>query len=91
MPSKIYTVALTKKAEKALKQLPPGIQARMAKALLELKSNPRPNGVKKLADKHSIYRTRVGDYRIVYEVIDHEIRIIVIAIGHRREVYRKNP
>ena len=89
MPPKLYAVELTAKAEKVLKQLLPEVQKRIAKSLLQLKSNPRPNGVKKLAGPLSLYRVRVGDYRIVYELIDREIRVVVIAIGHRKEVYRK--
>ena len=61
----------------------------MANALLQLTHDPRPDGVKKLTGLQSIYRIRVGDYRIVYEVVDREVRVIVIAIGHRREIYRK--
>lgn len=85
----LYAVELTAKAEKVLKQLPVEIQKRMANALLQLTHDPRPDGVKKLTGLQSIYRIRVGDYRIVYEVVDREVRVIVIAIGHRREIYRK--
>jgi mRNA interferase RelE/StbE len=87
-PSKFYRVELTNKAEKSLKQLPTDHQVRIANVLLELQINPRPNGVKKLKGEWDFYRVRVGDYRVVYEIFDQEIRVVVIAIGHRREIYR---
>ncbi len=88
MPTKPYAVELTNKAEKALKQLSADHQVRIAKVLVQLQINPRPNGVKKLKGEWDVYRIRVGDYRVVYEIFDQEIRVVVIAIGHRREIYR---
>jgi mRNA interferase RelE/StbE len=88
MSTKLYSIELTNKAEKELKQLSSDHQTRIAKALVELKINPRPHGVKKLKGQSDIYRIRAGDYRVVYEIVDLEIRVVVIAIGHRRDVYR---
>ena len=53
-----------------------------------IRINPRPQGVKKLKGECDAYRIRVGDYRVVYEIFDREIRVLVIAIGHRRDIYR---
>ena len=53
----------------------------------ELGENPRPPGSKKLAGA-DFWRTRVGDYRIVYSIEDQVLMVLVIRIGHRREVYR---
>ena len=88
MSNKIYHVSLTKAAEKALAQLPKALGLRVATALSELKKTPRPHGCKKLSGHMDAYRIRIGDYRIVYEIIDKEVRIIIINIAHRREVYR---
>jgi mRNA interferase RelE/StbE len=52
-----------------------------------LAENPCPRGVKKLKGL-SGYRLRVGDYRILYDVIPRERRVVVYAVGHRRDVYR---
>ncbi len=55
-------------------------------AIAELAFEPRPRGYKKLKGR-SGYRIRVGDYRIIYEIIDKELIIDVIAIGHRKDIY----
>ena len=55
--------------------------------LRALEANPRPTDVKKLKGR-SAWRVRVGDYRIIYEIHDRELVVIVVTIGHRREVYR---
>jgi len=53
-----------------------------------LAENPRPNGSVKLAGPEPLYRIRVGDYRIIYDIRESELLILVVAIGHRREIYR---
>jgi mRNA interferase RelE/StbE len=53
-----------------------------------LASNPRPVGSVKLATSDSTYRIRVGNYRVIYEVLDQLLLIDVIRVGHRRDVYR---
>jgi mRNA interferase RelE/StbE len=52
-----------------------------------LSTNPRPAGVKKLASVENLYRIRVGDYRVVYEIRDRALIIVVVKVGHRRDVY----
>lgn len=54
-----------------------------------LVDNPRPDGVVKIKGSDSEYRIRIGDYRIVYEVNDEQLIILLIQCRHRREVYRK--
>ncbi|HEX6573503.1 MAG TPA: type II toxin-antitoxin system RelE/ParE family toxin, partial [Gemmatimonadaceae bacterium] len=51
--------------------------------------DPRPHGAVKLSGDEDLYRIRTGDYRIIYSVVDRVLTILVIAIGHRREVYRR--
>ena len=50
--------------------------------------NPRPPGVEKRAGRDNRYRVRNGDYRIIYEIYDQVLLVLVVRIGHRREVYR---
>jgi len=59
----------------------------VARAILHLEGDPRPKGSRKLRGVEE-YRLRVGQYRILYAIDDHERVIDVIAVGHRREVYR---
>jgi mRNA interferase RelE/StbE len=56
-------------------------------AISSLQSNPRPAGCKKLAGNADYYRIRVGDYRVLYEIRDRVLLVLVIKVGHRREVY----
>ncbi|MEH2388914.1 MAG: type II toxin-antitoxin system RelE/ParE family toxin [Nostoc sp.] len=54
----------------------------------ELAIEPRPIGVKKLAGEESLYRIRVGGYRVIYQIFDNILLVNVIKVKHRREVYR---
>ncbi len=54
-----------------------------------LAETPRPPGCRALAGEPDVYRVRVGDYRIVYEVLDERLIVHVVRVGHRREVYRR--
>jgi mRNA interferase RelE/StbE len=83
-----YTVRLDTRARKALDRLPGDVHGRVMRKLEALEENPRPFGVEKLAGPEDLYRVRVGDWRIVYAIRDRELVVIVIRIGHRRDVYR---
>jgi mRNA interferase RelE/StbE len=76
-------------ALKALARLPKADQARLRARIDALATEPRPQGVVKLAGEENLYRVRAGDYRIIYEIRDDVLRVLVISIGHRREVYRR--
>lgn len=83
-----YTVSLKRSAEKELRDLTKSERERVAAAILDLRENPLPPGIKKLKNMDG-YRLRVGDYRILYTVNEKERTLEVYAIGHRRDVYRK--
>ena len=61
----------------------------MQAAIELLSEEPRPGGAKKLAGGDGEWRVRTGDYRIVYEIRDSVLLILVVAVGHRREIYRR--
>ena len=82
-----YRVILPKSVQKRLDRLPDDVARRIMVRLGTLESNPRPADVKKLKGRPA-WRVRVGDYRILYEIHDRELVVIVVTIGHRREVYR---
>jgi len=71
-----------------MKKLSADILKRVIKALVKLEQEPRPPGVKKLSGEDELYRIRVGDYRIVYQIRDNELVVLVVRVAHRREVYR---
>ena len=83
-----YDIEITRSARRSLLALPRDVQRRISTAIDGLAADPRPPGCRKLAGSESMYRRRVGDYRIVYEIRDDRLLIMVIKVGHRREVYR---
>lgn len=85
-----YQVEFVKSARKEFDHLPTKIQNRILEAISLLSQNPYSELLKykKLKGADSLYRIRVGDYRVVYEVRSGVLVIIIIKIGHRREVYR---
>ena len=86
---KTYTVEIAESAIRALAKLDKPIAARIAKTIDKLKTNPRPSGVKHLQDAPAgTLRIRVGDYRVVYVVEDARLVVLVVKVGHRRDVYR---
>ena len=82
-----YILRINEEAAKILKKLDPGIQTRISAAIDALATDPRPSGAKKLKGSE-FYRIRVGDYRIVYEIRNRQLVVLVIRIGHRKEIYR---
>jgi len=82
-----YIVYLKRSAEKDLDHLDSRIHDRIVKRLLSLQEDPRPPTVKKLRNREE-YRLRVGDYRILYTIDESAKKIEVVAVGHRRDVYR---
>ena len=82
-----YTVRLDRGPQKFLDGLHGDAYARIIFALRVLVENPRPPGVKKLKGYRDYWRIRVGDYRIIYTIQDDRLLVVVIRIGHRREVY----
>jgi mRNA interferase RelE/StbE len=83
-----YRVTLRPAARRRLAKLDPIISKRIVAALDALAEDPRPPGVRALTGHHGWLRLRVGDWRMVYEVHDNELHVLVIEIAHRREVYR---
>ncbi|MEK6312702.1 MAG: type II toxin-antitoxin system RelE/ParE family toxin [Curtobacterium sp.] len=83
-----YAVELTKRAAKILGKLDRSSQRRILAALVLLRSNPRPLGMTALVGRPGELRVRVGDHRIVYEIVDDRLVVLVLTIGHRRDVYR---
>lgn len=83
-----YKVHLKHSAEKDLRKLSKEILSRIFQEIEDLGSDPFPDQVVKLSGADRLYRVRVGDYRIVYEVDTREKLVTIHHIRHRREVYR---
>ena len=83
-----YRIVTTQRAAKDLVSLPKAVVRRTDAKILSLAHTPRPAEAVKLKGADALYRVRVGDYRIVYEVQDAVVVIVIVRVGHRREVYR---
>ena len=84
-----YTVGIAAPPPKFLEKLrDQSLLRRLTQAIRSLAENPRPSSCVKLSGEDNVYRVRVGDYRIVYQIRDEQLVILVIAVGHRREIYR---
>ena len=81
-----FTVRLTKRAEKDLAKIAKREGERIRIALRALEKNPYPPAARKLVNRPE-WRVRIGKYRIVYEVIENELVVLVIGIGHRSQIY----
>jgi mRNA interferase RelE/StbE len=86
MASNSYNIVVTDKVRKILLKLPASIAGKIENVLLQLSINPRPPGCKKLKGRKG-YRIRSGDYRIIYEIEDYILKVIVIDVGHRTDLY----
>jgi len=87
---RMYSIELSRTAYKWLKSAPPGMPelANIKAKIMELEEKPKPTGCEKLRLKEEYYRIRYGNYRVVYEIDEAEKKVVIVAIGHRREIYR---
>ena len=85
-----WRIELSRSAEQQFRALPRKEQQRIALPIDGLAENPRPVGAVKLAGEEGVYRLRSGDYRILYTLQDSVLLVLVLKIGHRREVYPKS-
>lgn len=84
-----YRIAYSNQAQKAIKKLSKNIASKIVEKLSDLVSGNENLDVKKLSGyEDARYRLRVGDYRIIYAVWEHQVVVYIIEVGHRREIYR---
>lgn len=83
-----YEIEVSGTAEKQLKKLPADDQLRVVRAVLALAEEPHPRGSRKLSGYDDVFRIRVGRYRVLYSVVESRLVIIILKVGHRKDVYR---
>ncbi|MEO6811605.1 MAG: type II toxin-antitoxin system RelE/ParE family toxin [Isosphaeraceae bacterium] len=83
-----YTIEFTRAAERGLASLSKSVLRHVDAKIMALGRDPRPPGSLKLEGEEGFYRIRVGDYRVVYLIEDDRLIVVVVAVGHRREIYR---
>lgn len=82
-----HSIELTPLAAKQIQKLSREIQVRIGRAIDKLSNSPFPSGFKKLAGQGDLYRIRVGDYRIVYQFKAGKLVILIVRVGHRKDIY----
>ncbi|MDG4767720.1 type II toxin-antitoxin system RelE/ParE family toxin [Solwaraspora sp. WMMD406] len=82
-----YEIQLDTKAVKLLRKLDRPVQSRLVAAIAALSIDPRPHGVKTLTGHPGLLRIRVGDFRMVYQIDDGKLIVLVVHLGHRSDVY----
>lgn len=83
-----YEIEISRTAERQLGKLPRHDQRRLSRTILTLAINPFPRGARKLSGYDDVYRIRVGNYRVLYSVSTTTLIVIVLKVGHRRDVYQ---
>jgi mRNA interferase RelE/StbE len=83
-----YSLEISPVAEKQLRAIPRDEQLRLLRSIRRLVDDPRPRGCRKLHGSLDTFRIRVGYYRVVYAVEDARLLILVVKLGHRKDIYR---
>jgi len=84
-----YRIEFAPAADRDFRALAEDVRRRLRPRIDALAENPRPHGVETLEGEKSLHRIRVGDYRIIYQIQDDVLMVLVVRLGHRRDVYRK--
>jgi mRNA interferase RelE/StbE len=82
-----YSVVFARSARHELEALDSSIIRRILPKIESLAIVPRPHGARKLTGEKQVWRIRIGDYRVIYTILDKERRIDIMAVRHRREAY----
>ncbi len=83
-----YKLTFARSAGRELQRLDPPIARRVLAAIKKLIGNPRPSGCLKLTGSENEWRIRIGDWRVIYTINDAKAAIDIVAVRHRRDVYR---
>ena len=84
-----YKLTIQKSAQKEIRKLSNEIRSTVVDLISRLAEDLRPKGCEKLKGSKFSYRIRLRDYRIVYSIKDNELKIQVVKVGHRKDIYRK--
>jgi len=85
---KRYSIQFAESAARSLARLPAAVRVRVATKIDALADNPYPAGTRKMKGVEHGYRLRVGDYRVVYDIFEDVVVVLILRVGHRKDVYR---
>jgi mRNA interferase RelE/StbE len=83
-----YRIEISATAERQLRKLNARDRLQVVGAIRQLQSNPRPRGSRKLQGYEDVFRIRKGMFRIIYSIEQDRLLIIILKLGHRKEIYR---
>jgi len=83
-----YTITFAQSARKELERLSANVVSRVFPKIEALAQSPRPPGCRKLQGFENLWRIRIGDYRVIYQVFDEELVVDIVAVRHRSKAYR---
>ena len=83
-----YQIRFLPSASRSLKKLSIQVVHQLQPYFDQRAHNPRPPGCKKLRGKDNLWRVRAGDYRIIYQIDDGRLIVVVVALGHRKDIYQ---
>ena len=83
-----YTVEFSPHSARQFAKLPTSTQNRIKPHIDALAENPRPPGATKIEGEESCFRIRVGSYRVIYDIYDDKLWVLILRVAHRKEVYR---
>jgi mRNA interferase RelE/StbE len=88
-----YTITILPQAQNDIRSLPRKDQRRIVNRIRRLAEDPRPQGARPLRGKRAkqegLWRWRSGDYRIIYKIADRELVVVIVRVGHRKDVYER--
>jgi len=82
----IYQVLVEKQVQKTLEKIPPPFYTQIKRSILQLAHDPRPAGYIKLKNRDG-YRIRIGEYRVIYDIKDKTLTVLILKVGHRKSIY----
>lgn len=85
----MYEVEFARPALKELQKIERNSQKLILEKIERLRRDPRPRGTEKLKNYKDRFRVRISNYRIIYSIVENKLLILVLHIGHRKDIYRK--
>lgn len=85
----IYRIEVAPAAERQLRRFDATVRKRVGMRIRSLTEDPRPHGAKQLSARENLWRIRVASHRVVYQIQDTRLIVLVLRVGHRRDVYRQ--
>lgn len=88
MEGEPFEIRITPAAQREIDRLPNNARTRVETAIENLANDPRPHGCVKMHGIEDTYRIRVGNYRVMYQVFDRQLAVLIVTVADRKDIYR---